>query len=148
PGDRQTFLRCKLNLDERQSNQASYRLHQDLLRVRREDETINTPSRLDGAVLSEQAFVLRFFAAHGDDRILVVNLGVDLWYNPAPEPLLAPLYEHGWAIQWSSESPDYGGSGTAPLETNANWIVPGESAVLLRPHENGELSDAPVSQKN
>ena len=92
--------------------------------------------------------MLRYFADDGDDRILVVNLGVDLWFSPAPEPLLAPRDGGGWQTQWSSESPEYGGTGTAALETKANWILPGESAVLLRPHEKGDLPDAPLSQKN
>src|SRR5688572_9543928 len=37
PGERETFLRCKLDLTERDLNAELYRLHQDLLRVRRED---------------------------------------------------------------------------------------------------------------
>src|SRR5688572_26401480 len=148
PGDRQTYLRCKLNFQERERNHELYQLHQDLLRLRREDATINAASRLDGAVLGEHAFVLRFFGVGADDRILVVNLGVDLWLNPAPEPLLAPPDGGGWQVQWSSESPGYGGNGTPALETKANWILPGESAVLLRPHEKSDLPDAPISQKN
>jgi maltooligosyltrehalose trehalohydrolase len=148
PGDRQAYLRCKLNFQERELNHQLYQLHQDLLRLRREDATINAASRLDGAVLGDHAFVLRFFGVGADDRILVVNLGVDLWMNPAPEPLLAPHEGGGWQVQWSSESPSYGGNGTPALETKANWILPGESAVLLRPHEKGDLPDAPASQKN
>ena len=55
---------------------------------------------VDGAVLSESAFVLRFFGPNGrgtsDDRLLIVNLGRDLYCNPAPEPLLAPPEEMEW----------------------------------------------------
>ena len=40
-------------------------------------------------MLSERAFVLRFFGDNGDDRLLVVNLGYDLYLDVAPEPLLA-----------------------------------------------------------
>ena len=141
-------MRSKLNLEERERHHEVYRLHQDLLRIRREDATIHAAARLDGAVLSTSAFVLRYFATNGDDRILVVNLGADLWMSPAPEPLLAPRDGGGWQTQWSSESPEYGGTGTPALETKANWILPGESAVLLRPHEKGDLPDAPLSQEN
>jgi maltooligosyltrehalose trehalohydrolase len=148
PGEKQTFLRCKLDLREREANHALYRLHEDLLRLRREDLAVRAPVHLDGAVLGDRAFVLRYFAQDGADRILVVNLGIDLWVDPAPEPLLAPIERHGWRILWSSESPNYGGTGTAALETTANWIIPGETAVLLCPDENRELAAGPVSQKD
>jgi maltooligosyltrehalose trehalohydrolase len=51
--------------------------------------------------------------------------------DPAPEPLLAPPEGSEWVVRWSSEDPVYGGMGTAPLETDANWLIPGYSAVLL-----------------
>jgi maltooligosyltrehalose trehalohydrolase len=148
PGDEQTFRQCKLDLNEREKNSHWYHLHADLLRLRRNEPAVNAPVHLDGAVLGERAFVLRFFAADGADQILVVNFGSDLWLEPAPEPLMAPVENRGWRILWSSESPDYGGRGTSALETSANWIIPGESAVLLCPDEQRELPDAPLSQKN
>ncbi|HUG90139.1 MAG TPA: DUF3459 domain-containing protein, partial [Planctomycetaceae bacterium] len=86
------------------------------------------------AVLNDDAFVLRFFAEDRRDRLLAVNFGADLRFNPAPEPLLA--IEHGgWDVQWSSEDVRYGGAGTPPLETEDNWLIPGHAAVLLRPKE-------------
>jgi len=45
---------------------------------------------MDGTGLGLEAFVLRFFEAHNDDRVLVVNLGSDRHLDPVPEPLLAP----------------------------------------------------------
>lgn len=148
PAERATFLRCKLDPAERERNQAAYGMHQDLLRVRREDGTISKASRIDGAVLGESAFVIRYFSADGADRILVVNLGADLCLDPAPEPLLAPIEGHSWRIWWSSESPEYGGGGTPALETTSNWIIPGEAAVLMCPDDSHELPDAPVRQNN
>ncbi len=67
-------------------------LHRDLLRLRRQDPALSSqrPGGVDGAVLGPDAFVLRFFAEDGDDRLLVMNLGRDLLFDPAPEPLLAP----------------------------------------------------------
>jgi maltooligosyltrehalose trehalohydrolase len=76
--------------------------------------------------------VLRYFCPAGD-RLLVVNLGLDLRLTPAPEPLLAPPEEHEWTILWSSEAPRYGGLGTAPLETETGWRIPGRAAVVLAP---------------
>jgi maltooligosyltrehalose trehalohydrolase len=130
-----TFQRCKLDLSERQSHAAVYALHRDLLKLRREEPVFHSqrPLSFDGAVLDEQAFVLRFFGAtHAEDRLLIVNLGRDLRLDPAPEPLLAPPEDRLWDILWSSEHPTYGGCGTAPLDTEENWRIPGEAAVVLK----------------
>jgi maltooligosyltrehalose trehalohydrolase len=121
-------------------------MHQDLLRLRREDPTLRGVPRVDGAVLGERAFAVRYFSDGDEDRLLIVNLGPDLCLEPVPEPLLAPLEGRGWRILWSSESPEYGGGGTIPLETTSNWILPGEAAVLLSPAETDELPDARLHQ--
>ncbi len=140
PGAEETFRRSKLDPAEREGEfqRRAGQLHADLLRWRRQDRTIAAPARFDGAVLGDRIFVLRYFSAEGDDRILVVNLGTDLWLAPAPEPLLAPPDGHGWRTQWSSEDPAYGGDGTPPLETETHWSLAGESAVLLAPDEHRE----------
>lgn len=137
PGDPETFACCKLDHSERERDfhAAVYALHRDLLRLRREDPVFRQQRRrgVDGAVLSEEAFVLRFFADDGQDRLLVVNLGNDLHLDPAPEPLLAPPAGCCWATLWSSEDPRYGGQGTPPLDTDNNWQIPGRAAVALHP---------------
>jgi maltooligosyltrehalose trehalohydrolase len=96
---------------------------------------------MDGAVLGAEAFVLRFFGTHGDDRLLVVNLGRALHLNPAPEPLLAPPEGMDWAILWSTEDPRYGGCGTAPLEDEGDWQLPGHAAVVLCPETQQERKE-------
>jgi maltooligosyltrehalose trehalohydrolase len=135
PADPGTFECCKLDLDERKRHAEAYALHGDLLRLRREDPVFRAqkPRGVDGAVLGPHAFVLRFFADDGADRLLIVNCGRDLYLNPAPEPLLAPPAERVWTIAWSSENPRYGGTGTPALETDENWRIPGEAAVVLMP---------------
>ena len=118
-------------------------MHRDLLRLRREDEVFSRqqPRGLDGAVLGPEAFVLRFFGDGGDDRLLLVNFGRDLNLNPAPEPLLAPPEGRLWKVLWSSEDCRYGGSGTPPLETKLNWLIPGHAAVAMAPAPAGEVVD-------
>jgi maltooligosyltrehalose trehalohydrolase len=148
PGAEETFLRCKLDLTEREKNAPVYQLHRDLLRLRREDLTIHSPETVDGAVLSAEAFVLRYFSATGDDRLLLVNLGRDIDLNPAPEPLLAPIKNHGWRVLWSSESTVYGGNSTPPMETKANWMLPAHCAVVMEPDENAELPSVRLSQED
>lgn len=136
PADAETFRKSRLDFSEVEKHQDVYLLHRDLLRLRREDPVLSRQGEdgLDGAVLSNSAFVLRFFSAgHTADRLLVVNLGVDLSLNPAPEPLLAPPESAEWKILWSTEDPPYGGCGTAPLDTKENWKIPGQAAVLLHP---------------
>ncbi len=135
PEDPATYERCKLDFSERERHKSAYDLHRDLLKLRREQPVFRAqrPRGVDGAVLGEAAFVLRYFAEDGQDRILVVNLGRDLRLDPAPEPLLAPPAGKTWDILWSSDDPRYGGNGTAPLDTEENWLIPGEATVVLQP---------------
>jgi maltooligosyltrehalose trehalohydrolase len=144
PSDPRTFERSKLDLSERQRHTETYTLHKDLLKLRRQDAVLRTqrPAGVDGAVLGGQAFVLRFFAEDGHDRLLLVNLGRDLHFDPAPEPLLAPPEHMSWQTLWSSEDPCYGGGGTPPLETEDNWHIPGEAAVVLLPIPHEEMHRA------
>jgi maltooligosyltrehalose trehalohydrolase len=101
-------------------------------------------------VLGPEAFVLRYFSPDGTgDRLLCVNLGRELYLQPAPEPLLAPVAGQGWETLWSSEDVVYGGTGTPDaLETAANWILPGHAAVLLRPGSERTPPHARLSEKN
>src|ERR1700744_5490925 len=91
-----TFDRCKLDFSERARHAPAYQLTKDLLKLRRDDPVFRSqrPRGVDGAVLGEQAFVLRFFAEDGGDRLLLVNLGRALSPRPAPEPLLAPPWKY------------------------------------------------------
>lgn len=137
PGDPQTFERCKLDFSERQRNAGAYALHRDLLKLRRKDPVFRSPRArgVDGAVLGEEAFVLRYFGEAGDDRLLLVNFGRDLHLDPAPEPLLAPPENKRWSMHWSSEDPRYGGGGTPAPDTVDNWRIPGHSALVLVPQD-------------
>jgi maltooligosyltrehalose trehalohydrolase len=112
PGDPRSFEQSKLDFSERQQHAETYALHRDLLTLRRQDPILRSqrPGGIDGAVLGPQAFVLRFFAEDGHDRLLVVNLGR--------------------------------GCGTPPLDTETNWHIPGEAAVVLIPTPQGETSHA------
>lgn len=133
PEREETFLRCKLDFEDLERNPEAWRLHGDLIRLRQDDPLLREAQRgtFDGAVLGASAFVLRFFGRAQDDRLLIVNLGTHLHLDPAPEPLLAPPSGCEWKIAWSSEDPRYGGSGTQPLDTEENWNIPAEAAVLL-----------------
>jgi maltooligosyltrehalose trehalohydrolase len=133
PHAHETFQACKLDWSEREKHENAYRMHRDLLTLRREDPVIACQRKngFDGAVLSNDAFLLRYFDEQYGDRLLVVNLGRDLRLSPAPEPLLAPPEGAQWKMRWSSEDPDYGGGGTPELDTDDGWRIPGEATVLL-----------------
>jgi len=136
PGDKETFTRCKLDLADRERHAEIYRLHRDLIALRKREPLIGTaqPGTYDGAVLSQNALALRYFGTAQDDRLLIVNLGIALHLDPSPEPLLAPLEGCEWELVWSSEDPRYGGTGTPPLESvEDNWRIPAHAAALLMP---------------
>src|SRR5205814_2254671 len=80
PDDPETFIRCKLDWTEFERHAAAVALHRELLTLRRTDPVFAAQERrrLDGAVLADECFVLRFFGEDGDDRLLIVNYGHDL----------------------------------------------------------------------
>jgi maltooligosyltrehalose trehalohydrolase len=131
-----TFEKSRLDHAEVETHREAYALHRNLLRLRRDDPVISRQGAdgIDGAVLSPECFLLRFFSpGFGNDRLLIVNLGVELKYDPSPEPLLAPPESMQWEKLWSSEDAQYGGCGTAALDTEENWRIPGQAAVVLHP---------------
>ena len=136
PSQLATFERSKLDHTEVQKHCEIYALHRDLITLRREDPIISLQgeSGLDGVALSNECLLLRYFSPDfGEDRLLFVNLGRDLELSPAPEPLLAPPLGKRWMKLWSSDDPQYGGCGTAVLDSEENWKIPGRAAVLLHP---------------
>ena len=83
-------------------------------------------------MLGPEAFVLRYFGDAGDDRLLIVNLGRDLEYAPATEPLIVPPPDRSWCIGWSSEDPRYSGSGSGVFDPK-HWYLPGHAALVMTP---------------
>lgn len=133
PADRRTFERCKLDPRGRRARREHLALHRDLLRLRREDPVLAAGVEVDGAVIGERAFVLRFFGARaGGDRLLVLNLGREERLDPVNDPLLVAPEGSDWTLAWSSEHPRYGGEGT-PRPRPGSWALPGNSALLLQP---------------
>jgi maltooligosyltrehalose trehalohydrolase len=135
-----TFARCKL--DRAEARPEVLALHRDLLALRHRDRAFaqQRADRMHGAVLGDQALALRFRPDDGapdGDRLLLLNLGRDLDLSPAPEPLLAPAQGGRWRLHWSSEAVGYGGAGVAALTTDAGWILPGQSALVLAPEAVG-----------
>jgi maltooligosyltrehalose trehalohydrolase len=133
PSDPETFRRCVLDPSERERHPETLRLHHDLLELRRTDPVFRAQrsDRLFGAALSPDAFVLRFFDPDAGDRLLLFNLGADLELRGSAEPLLAPPREGAWTLRWSSEQPDYGGSGVVPPFREDGVFLASRSAAVL-----------------
>jgi maltooligosyltrehalose trehalohydrolase len=135
PASEETFLACKLEWSEleqpRNANICNF--HKELLKLRREDPVFSKPGKggVDGAVLGSEVFALRFFGEGGDDRLVIVNLGLGAELRPWPEPLLGPAECREWKLIFTSESPCFGGCGTAPFEPEGNWLVPGHCTVVF-----------------
>ncbi len=136
PHSRETFERCKLDWTDRDTHATTWRMHQDLLRLRRTEAAFRrqAPGGVDGAVLGSEALVLHFDAdREADERLLVVNFGADLVAASFAEPLIAPPAGMEWVVDWSSEHPDYGGVGTPEIAGDTGWRIPGHAAFVLRP---------------
>ncbi len=139
PCSEETFARSKINHNQRGIGHHAqiYAMHRDLLRLRREEAVLRRVQRrgdMDGAVLGPAGFVLRYFGEQGDDRLLLVNFGIDLSLEIAPEPLLAPPLQRRWTLLWSSEDLRYGGGGTpAPDTEREGWFLPARSALWVKP---------------
>lgn len=137
PAEPATFERCKLDHAERERapHAQVLRLHRDLLRLRREDPVFSAQdsSRLHGAVLGPEAFLLRFLDPQGNDRLVLVNLGATLPLLPMPEPLLAPPAGCRWKLLWHSEDPRYGGNGMMDPEGEHGWRLPAHALAVLVP---------------
>jgi maltooligosyltrehalose trehalohydrolase len=139
PADPNTFKSCQLVAADRTRPEAVQleRLFRDLLKLRREDPAIAEQRKgsVDGAVISEDCFILRFFFAdpvEGElDRLLVVNFGPYLEGIHMPEPLLAPPRDKQWTLLWNSERPEYGGTSAAFPITSKGWHIAEETAFLL-----------------
>jgi maltooligosyltrehalose trehalohydrolase len=114
PESMETFLACKLDWRERDAHGDAVALHRDLSRMRAEWRA----ERVDGAVLRDALFVLRF-----ETRLLLVNLGDDVALDPVDEPLLAGE----WTPSWSS----------GPAMTTL-WRIPGHAAIVLTSATSGD----------
>lgn len=116
-----TFEACILDEGERDFKRPIVALHRDLLHLR-----ADMKGELDAAVLSEDAFVVRF----NDSRLLLVNLGNTYNRATVTEPLIAPPAGKTWKCIWSSEDHKYGGHGTLPPFSDKRITIPAHAAVL------------------
>ena len=90
-------------------------------------------------MLADDAFVLRFFGKDGNDRLLLVNLGVDALCRPHPSRCFASPFRIKLELLWSSEDPRYGGYGAVPIGDEMRWFLPEKSRV---PPDSGKVTNS------
>ena len=136
-----SFTRSKLDLNERLGHGPVYGLYKDLLKLRKDDPVFSLQRQrgMDGAVLSGNAFVLRYFGIEGDDRLVMVNLGLDFRLNSMPEPLLAPPIWGRWELMWSSDDYRYGGQGTRIIDTSKEFVIPSKCTLAFHPVNTNDI---------
>jgi maltooligosyltrehalose trehalohydrolase len=79
---------------------------------------------------------LRYFGSGREgDRLLLLNLGVELAVTPCPEPLLSPPAGNKWSLLLASEHVRYGGLGTPAFTDDMRMRVPGQTALVLTSEE-------------
>ena len=134
PADEKTFRASKLDWAETERNASLLALHADLLNMRRTVAAFSqrTVRHIDGAVIGAAAFLIRYStddpAGH---RLLLVNFGRDLPIGVIAEPLLAPPPGRKCVLEFSSEHPRYEGAGRRPIDADAFWTLPSDTAIVL-----------------
>ena len=138
PFGEEAFRRSTLDWEERERNPEAVAFHRDVLRLRREDPVFAAQelARLEGAVLSPRALVLRYFGGEREgDRLVLLNLGTELEVAPCPEPLLAPPPGNKWHTLLASEHVRYGGMGAPSVTETPLPRLPGQMALVLTSEE-------------
>jgi maltooligosyltrehalose trehalohydrolase len=131
PESRATFEASVLDDVDSAPGEHWFALHRDLIARRRADPVLSAcdVARPEGAVLTEQALLLRWIRADGD-RLLLINAGHDVDIASLAEPLLAPPEGRRWQLALSTEAMSYGGSGI-PALTDERWLLTGQSGALM-----------------
>ncbi|OHB58718.1 MAG: hypothetical protein A2Y12_20170 [Planctomycetes bacterium GWF2_42_9] len=132
PADENTFLKSKLNLEERYSNYKIYRLFQDLINLKKTDEIFLLQGQcdIDDAVLNDNAFIVRFLKKD-KGRLMIVNFGKAIFCSPASQPLFAAYKNYQWEIMFSTDKPEYGGDGFPEIESVDGWYIPAECTMVF-----------------
>jgi maltooligosyltrehalose trehalohydrolase len=133
PTSPKSFHESKLDVPAEYRDLPLYQMFRDLLSLRRNDPVFcqQNSDMIHGAVIGPEALAVRYFGGSAGTRLILVNLGRDLYPMPNSEPLLAPPAGARWSVIWFSEHPKFGGSGIAPLEPGQPWRLSGHGAIVL-----------------
>jgi len=133
PASEKTFLMSKLRHEERLKNRNMLNFHHDLIKIRKNDFVISHQDRktLEGAVITERVFILRYQLTQNDARLLLINTGNRRYiYKRQSLPIIANPTGTQWKIIWRSEALKYGGP-EEQIRFGKEWVFPSYSALLF-----------------
>ncbi|HBG27059.1 MAG: hypothetical protein A2Y10_08410 [Planctomycetes bacterium GWF2_41_51] len=132
PAESDTFLKCKLKLNERHNNNF-YTMFKELVKLRKNDPVFSSLDlyHIESAILNDNTFILRFLKEN-EGRLLIFNFGKSLFCSPVANQIFAPYRNKKWEIVFNSEEPAYGGYGIAEIEFIEGWRLPAECAIVLK----------------
>ena len=134
PDDEAAFRACHITWTDTVPAVHAWRLHFDLLAIRRNDPVLSlvgTPEVLIASTAPTSSVMVLRYQRDEDERLILLNLGA-LTTPVMNDPLLAPPAGHHWTLTWCSESVDYGGSGVVESFGDGAWRLQAHCAWLLR----------------
>jgi len=147
PSDPATFEASKLERRGDPRHAPVLQLHRDLLTLRRADPVLAELGTgavcVETSALTDDVLIVRYQRQDGLPRLLIVNFGIDLVLPLMNDPLLAAPAGQGWHAVWSSDDPDYGGTGVVHFEAEHPWRIPGRSATFCEVRPCRRLSGRP-----
>lgn len=126
PQQEETFLRSRLDPDDRERHGGVYRWYRDLIAFRRADPVMAVQDRKQTSAESFgfSTFVVRRWI-DGQARLLIANLG------HATTLPLAVLGGSDWRILFDSNDPRYDGTGKRYAINDASISIPARSSAVL-----------------
>jgi maltooligosyltrehalose trehalohydrolase len=134
PYTKEAFDLSKIDQSKRSHSNPIYTMYCDLIKIRLSDPIFakNGPTFIDGAVIDENIFCIRYKGNNSsEDRLLICNIGIDTTLSSIPEPLIAPPDGHTWMNAWYSENTLYGGSGAQELFSENKYHLTGKTVYFL-----------------
>jgi maltooligosyltrehalose trehalohydrolase len=134
PSSEDAYRQCQIDWQQTPDGVNAWRLHTDLLALRRNDSVIARAGTREVAIASSAptptVITLRY-RREDEERLILVNLGA-LTTLGMNDPLFAAPAGQEWTLVWCSEHVDYGGNGMVDSVGEGPWTLQAHRAWLLR----------------
>jgi maltooligosyltrehalose trehalohydrolase len=138
PQAEETFVRSKLDLDERVSHAATYRLYRDLLALRRDDQVLADQNRATTRAVAIGAQVIAVHRWRAEqNRLLIANVGPSIGIPAGQTRGLADLPLEQARLLLSTAARRYGGSGQPATIRGGVVEMPARTAAIFTLEGNG-----------